>query len=245
MTISSTSVTVVIQLTTRRVLVHSGRIGEYPRERQRVDGDGGGELRRLHPRRRAHEFARIDEERHAGRRPAGRACRAPRRSGGVGLPQGRERRSSRCVIVMPPVCSCLPSMLPLSTSIYPSMLTLSTLQPYDAVHGQKTRQDRYHHGDLSRALLQEALRTIQKGGVAALTHARGRRRSSACRARRCTAISPTSRRCSRPSPARDSARCACSTQEAWEKPWRRQRRDSRRWARPTCDLPSRTLRTTA
>ena len=29
--------------------------------------------------------------------------------------------------------------------------------------------DRYHHGDLSRSLLQEALRTIEKGGVAALT----------------------------------------------------------------------------
>jgi AcrR family transcriptional regulator len=29
--------------------------------------------------------------------------------------------------------------------------------------------DRYHHGDLSRAGLQEALRTIQKGGVGALT----------------------------------------------------------------------------
>src|SRR5919112_6552297 len=33
----------------------------------------------------------------------------------------------------------------------------------------KKRADRYHHGDLSRALLQEALRTIEKGGVAALT----------------------------------------------------------------------------
>jgi AcrR family transcriptional regulator len=28
---------------------------------------------------------------------------------------------------------------------------------------------RYHHGDLSRSLLQEALRTIEKGGVASLT----------------------------------------------------------------------------
>jgi AcrR family transcriptional regulator len=33
----------------------------------------------------------------------------------------------------------------------------------------RKRADRYHHGDLSRALLQEALRTIEKGGVAALT----------------------------------------------------------------------------
>lgn len=33
----------------------------------------------------------------------------------------------------------------------------------------KKRANRYHHGDLSRALLQEALRTIEKGGVAALT----------------------------------------------------------------------------
>jgi len=33
----------------------------------------------------------------------------------------------------------------------------------------RKRAHRYHHGDLSRALLQEALRTIEKGGVAALT----------------------------------------------------------------------------
>lgn len=33
----------------------------------------------------------------------------------------------------------------------------------------RKRANRYHHGDLSRALLQEALRTIQRGGVEALT----------------------------------------------------------------------------
>jgi len=33
----------------------------------------------------------------------------------------------------------------------------------------RKRAGRYHHGDLSRAFLQEALRTIEKGGVAALT----------------------------------------------------------------------------
>jgi AcrR family transcriptional regulator len=33
----------------------------------------------------------------------------------------------------------------------------------------KKRQHRYHHGDLSRALLQEAVHTIQKDGVDALT----------------------------------------------------------------------------
>jgi AcrR family transcriptional regulator len=33
----------------------------------------------------------------------------------------------------------------------------------------RKRARRYHHGDLSRSLLQEALRTIEKGGVAALT----------------------------------------------------------------------------
>ena len=38
----------------------------------------------------------------------------------------------------------------------------------------RKRANRYHHGDLSRALLQEALRTIEKGGVSALTM-RGRR----------------------------------------------------------------------
>ena len=33
----------------------------------------------------------------------------------------------------------------------------------------RKRADRYHHGDLSRSLLKEALRTIEKNGVAALT----------------------------------------------------------------------------
>jgi AcrR family transcriptional regulator len=33
----------------------------------------------------------------------------------------------------------------------------------------RKRTHRYHHGDLSRALLQEAVRTIQRGGVQALT----------------------------------------------------------------------------
>lgn len=40
------------------------------------------------------------------------------------------------------------------------MLTVSTL---------KKRRDRYHHGDLRRALLQEALRTIRRRGIDALT----------------------------------------------------------------------------
>lgn len=33
----------------------------------------------------------------------------------------------------------------------------------------RKRADRYHHGDLSRALLQEAVRTIQRGGIQTLT----------------------------------------------------------------------------
>ena len=33
----------------------------------------------------------------------------------------------------------------------------------------RKRADQYHHGDLSRSLLHEALRTIEKGGVSALT----------------------------------------------------------------------------
>jgi AcrR family transcriptional regulator len=35
--------------------------------------------------------------------------------------------------------------------------------------GRRKRADRYHHGDLRRALLEEALRTIQTHGVEALT----------------------------------------------------------------------------
>src|SRR5690242_7159210 len=34
---------------------------------------------------------------------------------------------------------------------------------------RRKQPDRYHHGDLSHALLQEAVRTIQKDGVGALT----------------------------------------------------------------------------
>jgi AcrR family transcriptional regulator len=48
------------------------------------------------------------------------------------------------------------------------MLTLSTFGRYYRFMARK-RADRYHHGDLSRSLLQEALRTIEKGGVSALT----------------------------------------------------------------------------
>src|ERR671912_854239 len=48
------------------------------------------------------------------------------------------------------------------------MLTLSTCATYYAFMGRK-RADQYHHGDLSRSLLHEALRTIEKGGVSALT----------------------------------------------------------------------------
>jgi AcrR family transcriptional regulator len=66
-------------------------------------------------------------------------------------------------------------MLPLSTSIYVDMLTVSTsvgildcMAPVPARSRRKPR-DRYHHGDLRRALLDEALRTIQDEGVEALT----------------------------------------------------------------------------
>src|SRR5918993_5920157 len=48
------------------------------------------------------------------------------------------------------------------------MLTLSTCAPTMVIMARK-RAHRYHHGDLSRALLHEALRTIEKDGVAALT----------------------------------------------------------------------------
>ena len=48
------------------------------------------------------------------------------------------------------------------------MLTLSTLDQYHPCMARK-HAHRYHHGDLSRALLQEAVRTIQRGGVESLT----------------------------------------------------------------------------
>jgi len=48
------------------------------------------------------------------------------------------------------------------------MLTVSTYGAYHAFVARK-RQNRYHHGDLSRALVEEAVRTIQKSGVEGLT----------------------------------------------------------------------------
>ncbi len=50
----------------------------------------------------------------------------------------------------------------------PRYVDIVNIEAYDAVVARK-RQDRYHHGDLSRALLQEAVRTIEKGGAGALT----------------------------------------------------------------------------
>jgi AcrR family transcriptional regulator len=72
-------------------------------------------------------------------------------------------------------------MLPLSTLDYLAMLTMSTYrgklggmarrnapQPQEPRPIRK-RADRYHHGDLRRALLQAAVRTIRHHGVEALT----------------------------------------------------------------------------
>src|SRR5688572_18502563 len=41
--------------------------------------------------------------------------------------------------------------------------------PASAARPRRKPRDRYHHGDLRRALLDEALRTIQREGVEALT----------------------------------------------------------------------------
>ena len=55
----------------------------------------------------------------------------------------------------------------------------------------------YHHGDLRRALLQEAVRIIHKKGVDGLTlRVVGARLE--CREPRCIGTSPTNQRCSRP-----------------------------------------------
>ena len=125
----------------------------------------------------------------------------------------------------------------------PLHVDIVNITPYDAVMARK-RADRYHHGDLSRSLLKEALRTIEKDGVAALTM-RGRgREARAYRGRRFIVILPTSRRCWRPSQRKDSGRCALQTQEAWDRHGGG-RKGSRRWGRHTCDLPSSIPRITA
>ena len=56
------------------------------------------------------------------------------------------------------------------------------------------KRQSYHHGDLSRALVREAVHTIQKDGVDALT-LRAVGQKLGVSVRRCTAISPTSPRC--------------------------------------------------
>src|SRR5688572_5947114 len=73
------------------------------------------------------------------------------------------------------------SMLPLSTSIYVDMLTLSTpghsmgnmaasRSPSPRTPSRLRRPpNRYHHGDLRRALIEEAVRTIQHDGIDGLT----------------------------------------------------------------------------
>jgi AcrR family transcriptional regulator len=50
----------------------------------------------------------------------------------------------------------------------PGSVPLRQAQP-EFKRGKRKRADRYHHGDLRRALLEEALRTIHTHGVAALT----------------------------------------------------------------------------
>src|SRR5262245_47090977 len=67
-------------------------------------------------------------------------------------------------------------MLSLSTSIYREMLTPSTHTSYHSrvvekrsTRPRRKRPSQYHHGDLRRALVEEALRTIQSAGVSGLT----------------------------------------------------------------------------
>ena len=68
-------------------------------------------------------------------------------------------------------------MLPLSTSSrYARMLTLSTsartldvMARRPSATPARKRADRYHHGDLRRALLQAAVRTIRSHGIDGLT----------------------------------------------------------------------------
>jgi AcrR family transcriptional regulator len=59
-------------------------------------------------------------------------------------------------------------MLPLSNINIPTHVDIVNMRGTMLFMPRK-RPDRYHHGDLSRSLLQEALRTIEKGGAAALT----------------------------------------------------------------------------
>ena len=107
----------------------------------------------------------------------------------------------------------------------------------------RKRANRYHHGDLSRALVQEALRTIEKGGVGALTlRAVGTKlgvsrtalyRHFADKSALLAAVATEGFRTLR-----------LQTQEAWDsmaaaaKGWKR-------WGRPTFALPSHTHRITA
>ena len=148
------------------------QVGEDPREREHVDRGRGGELRRLQPDGRASDDARV--ERPAQSRKAPSAPSISRAEAVSGLSVRHNRLSPARIKVTSAIAA--PSMLPLSTSIYTHMLTVSTSAAMLAVRcppaparPRRKPRDRYHHGDLRRALLDEALRTIQDEGVEALT----------------------------------------------------------------------------
>ena len=243
----------------RRVRSPAGQVGEDPRERQRVDRDRDGELRRLQPggragdgaRDRAHRPAR-DEQRDESSRPTSQEARrrpaATRRSCQAGVDESSVR-----------ACPCVPRglhMLSLSTSIYARHVDNVNTCALRWGNGpirepgrrrparQRKRADRYHHGDLAGRSSQEALRTIQAQGVEAADAAR--RRADAGRLAN-RALPPFRRQVGAAGRGgaggipHAAARAARGVGEGRA----RTRRASRRWASPTCASPWRTRRTIA
>src|SRR5688500_16756725 len=71
------------------------------------------------------------------------------------------------VFILLSISKSLPNVASVNINIAMDV-DIVNIQPYSTDMPRKTPH-RYHHGDLSRALIQEAVRTIQKGGVETLT----------------------------------------------------------------------------
>ena len=177
------------------------QIREDPREREHVDRRRDGELRRLQP-----DGAPV-MMRGSSRRPSEHRGDAPSISRAEAvrtrsvLPQTAEHQVESCrqrlgrLVDVVTVNITMIAMLTVSTSARYS-LEMPAFQP----RAPPQTRDRYHHGDLRRALLDEALRTIHqdegRGADAARAGEAGRVAHALYR------HFADKRRCSPPSPPR-------------------------------------------
>ena len=156
-----------------------GKQGEDPREGQHVDGSRDGELGRLEPHRRAGDHAFVGGETEQREGPARRASAGRRRSA------ERSRSTAGPAVVFAVFTKRFHHVLPgqrfrccrcQHQDLTARMLTMSTserkmddMAPAPARRPARKRANHYHHGDLRRAMLQAAVRTIRTHGIDGLT----------------------------------------------------------------------------